>query len=127
MVHPQLLVITPQLRLMLTDGQGIPSNSVFDADLCVIATGPSGLAITQQLSNSKLEIMLIERGAVTYPPAPALTSDLDFESPHFHVPVGVLRSQVGGMATTWKPLFLEATVGARYLPLDTSDFESRYR
>ncbi len=111
---------------MLTDGRNVPAATVFAVDLCIVGSGPAGLAITRELSGSRLKILLIERGDVTYPPPADLKSDLEFESPHFRLPVGTLRNQFGGMATTWKPLLPDGSNAARYLPLDPIDFETRY-
>ncbi len=111
---------------MLTDGRDIPTATDFVADLCIVGSGPAGLAIARELSGSRLKILLIERGDVTDQAAADLKSDLEFESPHFRLPLGTLRNQFGGMATTWKPLLLDGSNAARYLPLDPIDFETRY-
>jgi len=111
---------------VLTDGRTVPATAVFVVDLCIIGAGPAGLAITHELSGSGLKILLIERGDLAYPPASDLASDLDVESPHFRFPGGTLRNQFGGMAVAWKPLLPDGSLGARYLPLDPIDFESRY-
>jgi len=111
---------------VLTDGRSVPVDTIFSADLLIIGSGPAGLALTRELNGSGLKILLIERGDVTYPPAADLTSIPDFESPHFRFAPGTLRHQFGGMAPTWKPLLVDESRGARYLPLDPIDFESRY-
>ena len=111
---------------MLTDGRNVPANTVFVVDLCIIGTGPAGLALSRELSRSPFKIVLIERGALTGPPAADLNSELEFESPHFRFPPATPRKGFGGMAPTWKPLPSDGSLGARYLPLDPIDFETRY-
>ena len=85
---------------MLTDGRDVPAKTVFVVDLCIIGTGPAGLANSDELSGSRHKILLIERGALTGPPAADLNSGLEFESPHFRFPLGTLRKGFGGMAPT---------------------------
>jgi choline dehydrogenase-like flavoprotein len=112
---------------MLTDAGSIPTNTVLVVDLCIIGSGPAGLAIAHELIRSGIEILLLERGDVTEHPAADLTSDLEFESPHFPSPQLALHNQFGGMAATWNSRLLDrVTPAARYLPLDPIDFETRY-
>jgi choline dehydrogenase-like flavoprotein len=111
---------------MLTDGRSIPTNTVLVADLCIIGSGPAGLAIAHELIGSGIEILLLERGDVTDQPAADLTSDLEFESPDFPSPQLALHNQFGGMAGIWNCFLLDGvTPAARYLPLDPIDFETR--
>jgi choline dehydrogenase-like flavoprotein len=125
--HQNPWAITATFVNVLTDGRGIPANTVFIVDLCIIGTGPAGLAITHELTGSGFQILLIERGDVTDELAADLTSDLEFESPHFLFPQGTLHNQFGGMAAIWKTGLLGgAPPAARYLPLDPIDFETRY-
>ncbi len=112
---------------MLTDGRSIPTNTVLVVDLCIIGSGPAGLAIAHELIGSGIEILLLERGDVTEQPAADLNSDLEFDSPHFPSPQPALHNQFGGMAAIWNcRLFDGVTPAARYLPLDPIDFETRY-
>ncbi len=112
---------------MLTDAGSIPINTVLVVDLCIIGSGPAGLAIAHELIRSGIEILLLERGDVTEQPAADLTSDLEFESPHFPSPQLALHNQFGGMAAIWNSRLLDrVTPAARYLPLDPIDFETRY-
>ena len=55
-----------------------------------------------------------------------MDSDQEFESPHFRFPLGATRKGFGGMAPTWRLLLTDGSLGARYLPLDPIDFETRY-
>ena len=111
---------------VLTDGRNIPANTAFVVDLCIIGTGPAALTIAQELCGSGLKILLIERGDSTAEPDLDLKSDLEFESPHLRLRQTILRNQFGGMAATWRPLLPDGSRGARYLPLDPIDFETRY-
>ena len=111
---------------MLTDGRNVPAKTVFVVDLCIIGTGPAGLAISDELSGSGFKILLIERGALSGPPVADLDSDQEFESPHFRFPLGAPRKGFGGMATSWRLLLTDGSLGACDLPLDPIDFETRY-
>jgi choline dehydrogenase-like flavoprotein len=119
-------------RDVLTDGRDVPIETVFVVDLCIVGTGPAGLAISRELSGSRFKILQIERGALTGPPAADLNPGMEFESPHFRFALGTERKGFGGMVPTWKPLLPDPSRdgsyldGARYLPLDPIDFETRY-
>src|SRR5579863_9709302 len=92
---------------MLTDGRSIPTNTVLVVDLCIIGSGPAGLAIAHELIGSGTKILLLERGDVTEQPAADVTSDLEFESPHFPSPQLALHNQFGGMAAIWNSRLLD--------------------
>ena len=111
---------------VLTDGRGLPANTVFDVDVCIIGTGPAGLTVARELIGSRGRILLLERGDASEQPAADLAPRLDFESPHFPSPLEAIHHQLGGMAAIWNVRLLdEVTPAARYLPLDPIDFETR--
>ena len=111
---------------MLTDGRRIPADTVLLADLCIIGAGPAGQAIVRELTGSGIQILLIERGDVSDQAAADLTTDLDFESPHFVFLKHLVHNQFGGMSAIWNNLLPDGvTPAARYLPFDPLDFETR--
>jgi choline dehydrogenase-like flavoprotein len=111
---------------VLIDGALLPSNTVLDADVCIVGTGPAGLTITQELLKSRLKIVMLERGPLAGSASDDLASELEFESSDFPSPLPSLHNEFGGMAAIWNVVLGdEVTPAARYLPMDPIDFESR--
>jgi choline dehydrogenase-like flavoprotein len=111
---------------VLTDGHGIPADTVLLADLCIIGAGPAGQAIVRELTGSGVQILLIERGDLGDHATADLASVLEFESPNFWFLQHELHNQFGGMSGIWNTRLPDGvTPAARYLPLDPLDFEAR--
>lgn len=51
---------------MLIDARMVPQGSEFQCDVCVVGSGPAGIAIADRLRNSGLSIMLLEAGGSDY-------------------------------------------------------------
>ncbi len=80
----------------------------------------------RELTGSGIQILLIERGDVSDQAAADLTTDLDFESPHFVFLKHLVHNQFGGMSAIWNNRLPDGvTPAARYLPFDPLDFETR--
>jgi choline dehydrogenase-like flavoprotein len=111
---------------VLIDGELLPSDTVLDADVCIVGSGPAGLAIAQELLESKLTIVVLERGPLAGSVGEDLASELEFESPDFPSPLRALHNEFGGMAAIWNSVLGDdVTPAARYLPMDPIDFEPR--
>jgi choline dehydrogenase-like flavoprotein len=111
---------------VLTDGRGIPADSVLLTDLCIIGAGPAGQSIVRELTGTGIQILLLERGEVRDQAALDLATVLEFESPNFLFLQHELHNQFGGMSGIWNTRLPDGvTPAARYLPLDPIDFEAR--
>ena len=56
---------------MLIDARQVSQGSEFRCDVCVIGSGPAGIAIADRLRNSQLSVILLEAGGVNYSPTPS--------------------------------------------------------
>jgi choline dehydrogenase-like flavoprotein len=111
---------------VLIDGHLLPSDTVLDADVCIVGSGPAGLAIAQELLESRFKVLLLERGPLARSVGDDLASELEFESPDFPSPRRALHNEFGGMAAIWNSVLGDdVTTAARYLPMDPIDFEPR--
>ena len=93
------------------------TETLFDADVCIVGSGPAGLAIARELADTHCRILIIESGG--HEPA-SLTHDLDVVenvgAPR-QVDQTVVRARAfGGTSSVWN---------GRCAPLDASDMEVR--
>lgn len=93
------------------------SQTSFTADLCIIGTGPAGLAIAQELASTPYRVLLLESG----PAAPSPQSNALDEVENIGAPrqpeQSLVRSRAfGGTSWVWN---------GRCTPLDPSDLQER--
>jgi choline dehydrogenase-like flavoprotein len=111
---------------MLIDGGRLPIDTVLDADVCIIGSGPTGLTIAQELMECKFNVVVLERGPLEGIADDDLDTALEFESVDFPSPLKALHNEFAGMAAIWNVVLGDdVTPAARYLPLDPIDFEPR--
>ncbi len=100
---------------------------LFQADVCIIGSGPAGLTLARELASTSLRIILLETGGTD--PAPPSLSSGTVDSPHGY-PAAILsegrRRQLGGSANLWnhEPRG-QSEKYIRCVPLDEADFEKR--
>ena len=115
---------------MLIEAHRIDKGARVDADICVIGTGPAGMALLRDLSRPGLNIVALESGGKVFnPDAQALCDGPIISRDNY--PKGALmssrRRQLGGTAHLWNDE-LDAGKGdelVRLVTLDPIDFEKR--
>ncbi len=112
---------------MLNDARNVPSGSVIDADVCIIGSGPAGIALASELAAAGVGVLILESGGVQpSKEAQALARGRVSAEPMFRLEKTRIRA-VGGTANHWMPLG-SADVrggGMRCARLDPIDFERR--
>ncbi len=101
---------------MIIDLEMMNESPEFECDLCIIGSGAAGLALTSELINTPLKIILLESGGMN--PETATQSLYDVETTGLPLP-GATEGRfriVGGSTTRW---------GGQALPLMPIDFEKR--
>jgi len=100
---------------MLSDG--IEGLATAGHDLCVVGSGPVGLALATDLARRGRRVLLLESGGTAAESTVQALSDADILDPSTHDDMGIAVSrQLGGTSNLW---------GARCLPFDPIDFEER--
>ena len=95
-----------------------------DADVCIVGAGPAGLTIARELARRHRRIVLLESGGRTPDPIVQALNEGTMTGDAYNGPGPTRHRQAGGTAQAWNTWFGDE-VGAKYVPLDTVDFEAR--
>ena len=110
---------------MFQDARTLANNARLTADFCIIGSGPAGLTLCQELGRAGFRILLVESGGMDFDlERQSLLRGEDTTGEYFD-PVGARRSQFGGTMTMWNMELTDNSMGARFVPLDAIDFETR--
>lgn len=98
------------------DARTIPTGTSIEADLAIIGGGPSGIAIAMALASTRLRVVLLESGGMSFDTKTQSLYDGVLEGdPYLSLGVSRLRF-LGGSSNHW---------GGWCRPLDAIDFEAR--
>ncbi len=101
---------------MIGDSAEIPDGSVVEADLCIVGTGPAGIAIARRFASSKFKVLLLESGGLEFEPkVQALYAGRNVGRAYFPLD-GCRTRYFGGSSNCWQGLCR---------PLDPDDFLQR--
>ena len=110
---------------MFQDARTLADNARLTADVCIIGSGPAGLTLCQELGSAGFRTLLVESGGMEFDlERQSLLRGEDTTGEYFD-PVGARRSQFGGTMTMWNMELTDKSLGARFVPLDAIDFETR--
>lgn len=100
------------------------SEAEFETDVCIVGSGPAGLTIAHELRDSGLEVILLESGDRNrVDAAQQFNSGSVIGGPYADLR-SVRHRQIGGTVNLWNTE-VAGRPAAKYLPLDTIDFEQR--
>jgi choline dehydrogenase-like flavoprotein len=103
--------------IMIEDFRHIESSGTFYADLCIIGSGPAGLAIATEFCGYPLEVLLLESGGLVEERDMDAQSDIEsVGSPRIMEPRSVRNRVFGGTSHSWS---------GRCAAFDDIDFEVR--
>lgn len=97
---------------------------VLDADVCIVGAGPAGLTLARELATRERRIVVLESGGRNPDPAAQALSEGTMDGDAYDGPGATRHRQAGGTARSWNTWFGDE-VGAKYVPLDAVDFETR--
>lgn len=87
------------------------------ADVCIIGTGPAGLAIASALGDTRCRVLMIESGDRTPTPEAAALDEIENVGARRQLDQSLVRTRAfGGTSWAWN---------GRCVPLEPSDFEAR--
>ncbi len=112
---------------VLNDAPDVPSGSVIDADVCIIGSGPAGIALASELAAEGVGVLILESGGVQpSKQAQALARGRVTAEAMFQLEKTRIRA-LGGTSNHWMALGTADVRGGgmRCARLDPIDFERR--
>ncbi len=106
------------------DAHELSERSVLETDLCIVGAGPAGVALAHELVGTDIDVIVLESGGLEPEPSILALNDGEVVGDPFAALRETRHRQLGGTARLWNtPVFGE--MGAKYVPLDSVDFEHR--
>lgn len=110
---------------MFSDARAVPSGRIIESEVCVIGSGPAGIAIARELAKAGRSVLLLESGGIDPDPdIQKLSVGENAGLPYFPLDECRVRG-FSGSALGWEIAVGNSLTGARYAPLDDIDFERR--
>jgi choline dehydrogenase-like flavoprotein len=109
---------------MLRDADTVKDGSVLNVDICVIGSGPAGTSVAHAFIGHPARVICLESGGVEAEDRAQLLNEGAFIGQPY---AGLRRTrhrQLGGGTRVWNTP-LNGEMGAKYVPLDSSDFAAR--
>lgn len=96
---------------MLIDARSVPAGTTLETDICIVGSGPAGIAIAQEFVGLPVRVLVLEAGGPEFSPS-------NRNDPY--------PPRLGGNANYWPVQTDYTTKGIRLLPLSEADTESRW-
>ena len=108
-------------------GDTLSNDQLCEADVCVIGAGPTGIACALELIQAGVSVCLLESGDSEREATVARDQDRGQlpEGSKYYEPEIIRARAVGGTSTLWDAGVEPLNRGARYIPFDEVDFETR--
>ncbi|NJP10473.1 MAG: GMC family oxidoreductase [Leptolyngbyaceae cyanobacterium RU_5_1] len=111
---------------MMIDARSIPSEETIETEVCIVGTGPAGVALAREFIGQDFRVCLLESGGID-PPNEDTKSLAEVETEGGFVPVtpDSRNRMFGGNSNYWAIKVDGDQLGLRHRPLDEVDFEQR--
>ena len=102
--------------MKVLDLNHLEDNSLIQADLCIVGTGPAGVSIARQFAQKNIKVLLLESGGLEEEPATQALYDIESAPPRTINQDSMRRRILGGSSYIWT---------GRCAPFHPLDFEER--
>lgn len=110
---------------MMIDARTLPSQCVVETDVCVVGTGPAGLALARELIGQPFRVCVLESGNLEFDEATQALCKGDVVGDQYANLDDLRRRQCGGTSHTWTVQMTPDQIGVRYGHYEQVDFEPR--
>jgi choline dehydrogenase-like flavoprotein len=111
---------------MLIDARTLPTGETIETEVCIIGTGPSGLALAHELMEQQFRVCILESGGLEKPtPENVALAEVETEGDFVQVVPDRRNRCFGGNSRYWAININPQQQGLRLCPLDEVDFEKR--
>ncbi|MBD2070673.1 GMC family oxidoreductase [Leptolyngbya sp. FACHB-671] len=109
---------------MMIDARTLPLNETIETDVCIVGTGPAGMALALEFANKDFRVCMLESGGIERDEE---IQDLSRgKTAHRYPDLEVTYNrQIGGTANIWHIQVGKNEMGARFVPYNETDFEYR--
>lgn len=113
--------MNPQMR----DARELENGAIVETDVCIIGSGPAGVAVASQLANIEhLRVLVVESGNLS-PEEPGRQLNKGEITGLSYGPLEITRERaIGGSANLWDIDIGKRSLAALLRPLDVLDFET---
>lgn len=110
---------------MFVDARLLPTEQVIETEVCIIGSGPAGIAIAREFIGHQTRVCILESGGLDCDSQAQLLSEAITVGDPFLSPQITRNRQFGGNSNVWAIKIGDGQIGVRYAPLDDIDFEQR--
>jgi choline dehydrogenase-like flavoprotein len=107
---------------MELDARAVPAGTTLDAEVCVVGSGPAGLALARELAGKGTDVVVLESGAPGPDPAADELGEGEVRGEWYGSLRRTRHRRVGGTPHLWNTLFEGRNGWAKCVPLDPADF-----
>jgi choline dehydrogenase-like flavoprotein len=113
-----LSFLTPPFFMKFIDLEELENDSLIEADLCIVGSGPAGVTIAKEFSGSRIQVLILEGGGLEQTSADQALYDFENVGAIRNTPSDYLlrNRSIGGTSTLWN---------GRCVAFDDIDFESK--
>jgi choline dehydrogenase-like flavoprotein len=110
---------------MLIDSRQLLANVVVESEVCIVGTGPAGMALARELIGQDFQVCVLESGDVEFDQETQNLCIGETIGDEFKTLYETRHRQFGGLANEWGINIGRQQTGLRHVPLDDIDFEQR--
>jgi len=109
---------------MRQDAKRIRDGSVIQGDICIVGGGPAGITLAGEFIAHSARVIWLESGGIGFDEGAQTLNEGTFTGAEYAGLRKTRHRQAGGTAHTWNTP-VDGDPGAKYVPLDSLDFEPR--